>query len=417
SPASSILLLFSFCPQHLPLPTVNRFSLTLHVSAVDQGAARATIHPLILPVQAAEIRTTAIFTRHHHHHRDANKLPPPPHPPVQTLCLPPLPTTLPPEAVIRPITESDIAPLRRINSLLLQVSYSDTFYQKAIDPSSSGPFSRVITWTHEGEEPKIIGGIVSHVEPDIDTSAAQVPQNLYIRSLCLLSPYRSLGLMNAALEHVIATAISAPNLDVRTVTAHVWTENEEGLHWYDARGFTRLDPPVMGYYLKLRPDSAWLMKKDVGASVRSSLPGANGNVVAASSRPVGASTTAAVVNLPPPPTSGPPSSKSTPPPSSAPPPQGSRPKAVSGQSYQNQRPDMEWNDLPLTWPRRWVRCARWAVSQLRRRVRGVARRRRGGRRIAHIRPRLLAIQEHNSAGPGVVITDRVYTNDDNAYKT
>ncbi|KAG8405693.1 hypothetical protein J3459_021559 [Metarhizium acridum] len=272
--------------------------------------------------------------------------PPPPHPPVQTLCLPPLPTTLPPEAVIRPITESDIAPLRRINSLLLQVSYSDTFYQKAIDPSSSGPFSRVITWTHEGEEPKIIGGIVSHVEPDIDTSAAQVPQNLYIRSLCLLSPYRSLGLMNAALEHVIATAISAPNLDVRTVTAHVWTENEEGLHWYDARGFTRLDPPVMGYYLKLRPDSAWLMKKDVGASVRSSLPGANGNVVAASSRPVGASTTAAVVNLPPPPTSGPPSSKSTPPPSSAPPPQGSRPKAVSGQSYQNQRPDMEWNDLP-----------------------------------------------------------------------
>ncbi|KAK9440361.1 Acyl-CoA N-acyltransferase [Metarhizium brunneum] len=277
---------------------------------------------------------------------------PSPHPPVQNLRLPPLPTTLPPEAVIRPITESDIAPLRRINSLLLQVSYPDTFYQKAIDPSSSGPFSRVITWTHEGEEPKIIGGIVSHVEPDIDTSAAQVPQNLYIRSLCLLSPYRSLGLMNAALEHVIATAISAPNMDVRTVTAHVWTENEEGLHWYDARGFTRLEPPVKGYYLKLRPDSAWLMKRDVGASVRSSLPGTNGNGVAASSRPVGASTTAAVVNLPPPPASGgPPSSKSTTPPSSAPtppppPPPGARPKAVSGQSYQNHRPDMEWNDLP-----------------------------------------------------------------------
>ncbi|KHN96505.1 GCN5-related N acetyltransferase [Metarhizium album ARSEF 1941] len=282
-----------------------------------------------------------------------NSPPPSRGPPVQTLSIPPPPANLPPEAAIRLITESDIAPLRRINSLLLQVSYPDTFYHKATDASSSGPFSRVITWTHAGEEPKIIGGIVSHIESDADTSAAAAPvppQNLYIRSLCLLSPYRSLGLMNAALDHVVATAASAPTLDVRTVTAHVWTENEEGLHWYEARGFTRLEPPVEGYYLKLRPDSAWLMKRDVGASVRSSLPRVTGNNgVAASSPPLAASTTAAVVNLPPPPppTSGPPSAQSTPPPS-APSPRGeaARPKAVSVQSYQSQRPDTEWNDLP-----------------------------------------------------------------------
>ncbi|TWU75210.1 hypothetical protein ED733_005145 [Metarhizium rileyi] len=254
-------------------------------------------------------------------------------PAAQIPPLPPLLASLPAEAAIRPITESDIAPLRRINSLLLQVSYPDNFYQRAVDPLSSGPFSRVITWAHAGEEPKVVGGIVSNVEPDIDTSAAQVPQNLYVRSLCLLSPYRSLGLMNAALDHVIATAVSSPGLDVRTVTAHVWTENEEGLHWYDSRGFTRLDPPVKGYYLKLRPDSAWLMKRAVGASVRSCLPKSNG--AKGSSPLVEKSAIAATVNLPP-------SSKSTPPP----PPPGPRPVVVSGQSYQNQRPGMEWNDLP-----------------------------------------------------------------------
>lgn len=145
--------------------------------------------------------------------------------------------------------------------------------------------------------------------------------------------------MSAALEHVVATAAKHPAMDVRSVTAHVWTENEEGLHWYAGRGFTRLEPPVKGYYWKLRPDSAWVVKRDVGANVTGCLARTNG----VASRPVPSSTTAAVVNLPPPPPpmSGPPSAKSTPPP-----PSGPRPKAVSGQSYQTQRPEVEWNDLP-----------------------------------------------------------------------
>ncbi len=254
-----------------------------------------------------------------------------------TIPTPPRPTNIPPEATIRQIQEQDIPALRRINALLLPVAFTDSLYQSALDSHTSGPFSRVITWAHDGHEAKVIGSIVTILEPALlsqgpATSAGdgsgRVPQNLYIRSLGLLSPYRSLGLANAALDHVIASAMSASHLDVRTVTAHVWTENEEGLHWYQSRGFQRERNPIEGYYLKLRPGSAWLVHRPIQASVSTSLPSAAGTASAA--RQPAPSATAAIVNLPPMSSSG------TPPP----------PLQARGQSYQNQRSETEWNDLP-----------------------------------------------------------------------
>lgn len=273
-----------------------------------------------------------------------------PHPP------PPSPGSnpnLPREAVIRAITPADVNALRRLNSLLLPVSYPEVFYNRAADPVT-GRFSRVITWSHDGGEPKPIGGIVCRVEPDIDVRAPDggpwVPQNLYIQSLCLLSPYRSMGLISAALDNVIAAVVTDPASDVRTVTAHVWTENEEGLHWYKARGFEKQEPAIKGYYLKLRPDSAWLVSKRVGASVLNALPSSTPPI----SRPDITSTTAAIMSLPPmtsqipsPAAATPPAAVSNGAPSSTPPPATRPPvRVASGQSFQNQRAETEWNDLP-----------------------------------------------------------------------
>ncbi|KAL7947216.1 hypothetical protein V8C42DRAFT_317117 [Trichoderma barbatum] len=236
---------------------------------------------------------------------------------------------LPLEASIRLITNSDINALRRLNSLLLPVSYPETFYTRAADPVT-GRFSRIISWSHQGDDPKPVGGIVCRVEPDVDVRDAgsqAVVQNIYIQSLCLLSPYRSLGLVSAALDDIIAAAVTDPALNVRTVTAHVWTENEEGLHWYEARGFRKEEPAIKGYYLKLRPDSAWLVSKPVRASVLGALPSSAPPV----SRPDISSTTAAVLSLPP---------------MASQPPVRPPARVASGKSFQNQRPDMEWNDLP-----------------------------------------------------------------------
>ncbi|KAM0190345.1 hypothetical protein ACHAPA_000317 [Fusarium lateritium] len=251
-------------------------------------------------------------------------------PSTPSLDIPPLPTSLPQEATIRLVSGEDVNALRRINALLLPVSYPDNFYQRASDPATSGRFSRVITWSHDGAEPKVVGGVVCRVEPTLDpNSQGTVPQNLYIQSLCLLSPYRSLGLVNAAVDNIIATAVSDSQLNVTAVTAHVWTENEEGLKWYEGRGFKRENQPIQGYYLKLRPNSAWLVSRPTGASVRSLIPSSS----SAPQHSLPESATAAIANLSG--SSGPPRNVT------------SRPNMPpSGKSYQNQRADTEWNDLP-----------------------------------------------------------------------
>lgn len=252
---------------------------------------------------------------------------PTPSPTPVTAAIPALPSTLAPEAAIRPVTAPDLNPLRRINALLLPVAYPDEFYRRLTEPSSAGGgrYSRVITWTHIGEqETKVVGGVVCRIEPQHPGSASQT---LYIRSLCLLSPYRRLGLVGAAVDNIVATAAADVRGTLKTVTAHVWTENEEGLVWYEARGFKRVGQPIKGYYMKLRPDSAWLVQRDVtgGNASSASIP----TTESPGARPaIEPSVTAAAVNLPPMNT-GPP-----------------RPSPQSGQSYQNKRAGMEWNDLP-----------------------------------------------------------------------
>lgn len=50
---------------------------------------------------------------------------------------------------------------------------------------------------------------------------------------------------------------------VRCVTAHVWEANEEGLEWYKKRNFEILGKEE-GYYRKLKPQGAFLVRKWIG---------------------------------------------------------------------------------------------------------------------------------------------------------
>jgi ribosomal protein S18 acetylase RimI-like enzyme len=50
---------------------------------------------------------------------------------------------------------------------------------------------------------------------------------------------------------------------VRSVTAHVWEANEEGLEWYKKRSFEVLEKEEV-YYRKLKPQGAFLVRKWIG---------------------------------------------------------------------------------------------------------------------------------------------------------
>ncbi|KAI1755672.1 acyl-CoA N-acyltransferase [Xylaria castorea] len=327
-------------------------------------------------------------------------------PAATTTTTPPSrPTNLHPQASISRIQPEHVPALRRITSLLLPVNYPDSFYARLSDPLSSGAFSRVILWRDDKKGPnateKVIGGLVCRPEPSpfhagtVDhgsssraprdggpTTPSAQPNALYIQSLVLLSPYRGLGLAAALLDEVVADAARS-EFACETVWAHVWTQNDEGLKWYMARGFARVDE-VKKYYQKLHPDSAWIVRREIGPGAVLGLDSSKSGASAAAGRevmatgPSSSSVTAAVANLPVDTLGGSPWSSSpgvTPPPplealskthslptttttstAPPPPPPTSRPppnpltqsgRSTPGQSFQNSRPESEWNDLPL----------------------------------------------------------------------
>ncbi|CEJ86793.1 hypothetical protein VHEMI04208 [[Torrubiella] hemipterigena] len=266
-------------------------------------------------------------------------LPPPPPatatPPQQSSSPPaPIfkPSYIPPQSDIRLIAPDDLPALKRTTALLLPVAFPDAVFNEAL----SSPFCRVITWTDDtASAPKIVGSVICRPEVSLQpTPDGRVRHNLYIRSLCLLSPYRSHGLVNAAIDSICSSALADINHNFQNITAHVWTENDEGLAWYQNRGFERSGQPIENYYIKLRPGSAYLVTRPIAANVRAALPGASAGPPPAAAGVPGPSVTAAVLNM---------TNNGTPPP---PPPAAGAPPARTAQSYQNQRPETEWNDLP-----------------------------------------------------------------------
>lgn len=173
---------------------------------------------------------------------------------------------------------------RRIITILLPIRYPDKFFSEILSDASVAALSRVSVW-HDRPRPgkrkrsadkedvrdievceaKVVGGIRCRLEP-VPVSPGQSPstqQQLYIQTLVLLSPYRAQGIANRLLDTVVTEAIRNHN-NVTSIYAHVWEANLEGLEWYRRRGFLVEDKMLEGYYRKLKPGGARIVRRQVG---------------------------------------------------------------------------------------------------------------------------------------------------------
>ena len=229
-------------------------------------------------------------------------------------------SALPPQASITLIQPHHIQPLRRINSLLLPINYPDSFYSRILEPhlilSFPISFSRVILWKDGNADPKVIGGVVCRVDPN---ASSPTRFDLYIQSLALLSPYRSKGLATAVLEEILnSIKVQQEYVLIASLYVHVWTENKEALTWYEGRNFAKEGGMINGYYRRLKPDTAWVMRRNLAPSdlLPSQIP-APPQMTLSNVRSDPSITTSA------------------------------RPSPmVHSSSFQDRRPDREWNDLP-----------------------------------------------------------------------
>ncbi|KAI9765933.1 MAG: hypothetical protein M1840_007074 [Geoglossum simile] len=115
----------------------------------------------------------------------------------------------------------------------------------------------------------VVGGIRCRLEEGGDEEKEEVegetnpPRGikrlLYILTLCVLAPYRSLGLASHLLEGVVR--MCARGACGGGVYAHVWEANEEARRWYRTRGFWEEEGRVEGYYRRLRPQGAVVVRR------------------------------------------------------------------------------------------------------------------------------------------------------------
>ena len=85
----------------------------------------------------------------------------------------------------------------------------------------------------------------------------------------MLSPFRSLGIATALVDRIISTVIryhSNVATNITDMYAHVWEANDDALEWYTRRGFTIEEGIVEGYYRRLKPSGARIVRKRLGVS-------------------------------------------------------------------------------------------------------------------------------------------------------
>ena len=214
---------------------------------------------------------------------------------------------LPADLSITHVTTSTLPAYRRLITLLLPIRYTEKFYKDSISNPTPSSLALCALW-HETSRPgkrkvdslnnelplsaspidgtgaKVVGGIQCRLEPipcpphtispttssttsDVSPPPHQQPHNLYIQTLAILSPYRHLGIAAALLDAIICTTLThypRQNINVKEIYAHVWEANEEALEWYVKRGFEVGDEVVEGYYRKLRPSGARIVRRRIG---------------------------------------------------------------------------------------------------------------------------------------------------------
>ncbi|KAK6533263.1 hypothetical protein TWF694_002216 [Orbilia ellipsospora] len=202
-------------------------------------------------------------------------------------------SSLPPNVSIRAPTKANIHLLKRINSLLLPVSYPENFYREVLQNSESEILTRLAFYDDE-----CVGGIRCRVETEAEYQASLeklglkdvvtsrvlqaiskdanktdsidgglAKKKIYIMTLAVLSPYRSLSIGSHLLDYIVSTAARDPSIDADEAYAHVWVANDGALEFYRKQGFdTNSGAVVSDYYRRLEPRDARIVFRKISAN-------------------------------------------------------------------------------------------------------------------------------------------------------
>ncbi|KAI0081244.1 N-acetyltransferase NAT13 [Panus rudis PR-1116 ss-1] len=146
------------------------------------------------------------------------------------------------------LTPNNLGTVRKLNSVLFPIRYSEKFYKDVLLPEVE-EFCKLVYYN---DVP--VGTICCRFETTGETT------KLYLMTMGVLAPYRSRGLGSASLQHVInaAKAHSKPKID--SIYLHVQVSNEAAKKFYERHGFEEVSIQK-DYYKKIVPHDAWILEK------------------------------------------------------------------------------------------------------------------------------------------------------------
>ena len=175
-----------------------------------------------------------------------------------------------PQVEVHPITPSTVPSYRRLITVLLPIRYPAKFFGDSVVDTTETALARVAVWrdtstpnTVPSSDPasgRVVGGIQCRLE-DLPSDSPDAKQ-LYIQTIAVLSPFRRCGIATDLLDTIIKTIIEHYG-KVTHIYAHVWEANIEAIEWYQNRGFTPEEGVIEGYYRRLKPSGAKLVRRRI----------------------------------------------------------------------------------------------------------------------------------------------------------
>ncbi|KDQ21426.1 hypothetical protein BOTBODRAFT_25866 [Botryobasidium botryosum FD-172 SS1] len=156
----------------------------------------------------------------------------------------------PPRISLSSITPSNLGTLRKLNSVIFPVKYSERFYKDVLLPEAED-FCKLVYYN---DLP--VGTICCRIE----RSGPEGEAKLYIMTMGVLAPYRSRSLGSEALKQILASAASSQKPKITHVYLHVQVSNDGAKRFYERQGFVELKKEE-GYYKKIEPRDAWVLER------------------------------------------------------------------------------------------------------------------------------------------------------------
>lgn len=168
------------------------------------------------------------------------------------------------------LTPHNIKQFKMVNQSVFPVQYVDAFYRDA--QKSEIHFSKLAYFND-----LVVGGVCFRLEDASSPEIGMVNKTIkadkikqaslkraYIMTLGVLTPYRRYGVGKKMLDWVIEKARALK--DVNGIYLHVQTNNEEAKAFYEKQEFTQEGGVFEGYYKKIDPPDAYMLKMDIEVS-------------------------------------------------------------------------------------------------------------------------------------------------------